>query len=264
MSANELSLALENNDHSTTLKNEFLAGVSALALAVAMGAAGSLAVSTPAMAADQEIAGAAAPGSDLAGGAGNSIVNDVDSFTPDFGFLDLDADANETVDTININLTGTLAIVDVEATNPNTLTVTTFMDITSGQTLTLLLGNDKQDGSGQDGVAAVTVAVGTTLGDNGATILTRGGTLAIIGANDDAGFTNALTVGGNTLMTTISVTGGDGGANEAGGALSATFGDSTSADTFDVTGFTVSGGTGSGAAAFVGGASSTLVNSVPV
>ena len=44
MSANELSFALRNNDRSTALKNKFLAGVSALALAVAMGAAGSLTV----------------------------------------------------------------------------------------------------------------------------------------------------------------------------------------------------------------------------
>lgn len=219
---------------------------------VAVGAFGA-----QAQAANLEAAAAAATPTDLSAVvAADSIVNAVDTNSPDGAYVDVDGDLAAT--SINYDFTGLLAIVDSGAT-AEALTVSTFMDVASGTTTTLLFGSTVADGSGTDSVADSTLAIGTTLGEAGATTLTRGGTLAVLGAANEGGGAGILTVDGNTLMTTITVTAGAGGAAEDGTSVTATFGDA-SADTFDVTGMSVIGGAANGAADQVGGAADVTVN----
>lgn len=187
----------------------------------------------------------------------NDGTSTLDNTDTDGHFGEIIVVSNETVASANFDNSATLYVTaDVDGSTARTLTVTAYFDIASGKTLTLILGDTEVAGGGV-GTDDITIALGTTLGEAGATTLTRGGTLAISGVNT-LGKTGTLTVAGNTLMTTISQTAGIGG-NDVGFALVGTYGDSTSGDTFNVTTFTATGAAGAAGAAKAGGSSTVTV-----
>ncbi len=235
----------------STIKKALLTGTAIVAVGFA--------VTAPAYAADTEMAGAAGTPTNMLSGftSGDDLLNIVDDAN-DFGALDVDNGV--TAASINSDFTGGLALYDGtnDTASGDTLTVG-YMDVATSSTLTLLFGGTIADGAGTDGAEEVNLVITGTLGEAGASTLTRGGTLAILGTADEPDGPGFLSVNGKTLMTAITSSGGAGGA-AAGGAVTSTFGNA-STDTFNVTGLTSTGGAGSGSANGVaGGASTVTVN----
>lgn len=236
----------------SNLKNKLLLGAAVVALG---------GFSATAHAADTEIDGTVAAPSDATGtlGAADSILNATDTNTPDADYIDIDNGL--TISNINIDSSATLAVFDGtnDTASGDTLTLSGYVDVATGQTFTLVFGNNEADGTGaNDGAEEANVTVTGSLGEAGGTTLTRGGTLAIAGAADESSGLGTFTVNGNTLMTAISITGGAGGANEAGTAVAGSFGDA-STDTFNVTGLTVTGGAADAGGDTAGGAATGTV-----
>lgn len=213
--------------------------------------------------ADEEIVGTVAAPTDLSAITAEQLTNIVDDQASADDAAYINTNGGKTATNIIIDTNATVGFFDGTAGGDN-IAFSGFADIASGTTLTLVGGNSEADGSGTDGAGAVTLSIAGSLGETGATSLTRGGSLIFTGSDDETngGAAANLTVGGNTLLTAISVLGGDAGGTEGGTSVTATFGD-TSADTFNLSGnLAVTGGNGDAAGARSGGTSTTTINGV--
>ncbi|WP_135081912.1 autotransporter outer membrane beta-barrel domain-containing protein [Terasakiella sp. SH-1] len=219
-----------------TFKKALLGGMSVVAFTAMVG------LSSTALAADQELDNADGAAADGLPADADSIVNTSDD-AADFLQIDLTANADDQITNIDSDYDGTLILVDGEATAANTLKATGYMDIASGTTFTIFMGNDTTDSSGNDALQSVTLNVEGTTGQDGASTLTRGGTLVIQGANDVTGdFDGTVALDGSVKLTALTATSGNG-ATDEGSDITVTLGDAA-ADTIDISTITLSGGQG--------------------
>lgn len=157
---------MSTNDHSISLKNKFLRGVSALALAVAVAAAGSLAISTPARA--------------------QTVIDDAATINADdaagISFIATDDGANAA--TVTIDISGGSITLGVDATNAfvnnsadGDVDDNLTLNITGANTVTfaddVISGNNNSEGTiaivvGSTDVASIAVFQGNITDNNAA------------------------------------------------------------------------------------------------
>lgn len=209
--------------------------------------------------ADEEIVGTVAAPTDLSGIAAEQLTNIVDDQAAADDAAYINTNGGKTATNIIIDTNATVGFYDGTGGTEG-IAFSGFADVASGTTLTLVGGAQEADGTGGQGAGTSFLSIAGSLGETGATTLTRGGSLVLVGAANESSGLHTVSVGGNTLMTNISVTGGAAGGAESGTAVAANFGDASS-DSFNLSGnLAVTGGAGDAGGARNGGASTVTIN----
>lgn len=244
--------------------------ITAVSLVAAMSLSGE------AQAVDQ-VLGATGGNTALSPGAANTIVERGTPADTDTGEFDVNGNVtwgSNTVKSVNLSTnSGTIYVYDsadagADNAADNTATFNGDVSIVSGKTLTFVLGDDEDSGTGAVSVNMhFSDSANSDIFMGGATAATRGGTVIFQSAPETSTNvgTNTVTFDGNVNLTSLQVSGGaagNTGGQHNGAGLTATFGNSAS-DSFNVTGLTVTGGAGDldAAAVNVGGTANVTVNS---
>lgn len=225
------------------------------------------ALAPAAHAADQAL-GAVGGNTALTAGAANTIVergSPADTDTGEFnatGGVTFGGNAVKAID-LDSN-SGTVYIFDgtdagADNAAEDTATFDGDVSIVTGKTLTIILGDDEDSGTGAVSVGLdISDTTNTDIFVAGSTAATRGGNLIIKTAAPVATNigTNTVTIDADMLLTTLTLTAGDALAGSVGAALTTTLGDEAG-DDINVTGLVNTAGAGNTTKA--GGANNTTV-----